>query len=52
MNLNNLRFSLLLLLDPLGEDPPGLEGSCSTFKSEFDKLISIDTSLFGSVNDL
>lgn len=40
----------MLLLDPLGEDPPGLGGSCSTFKSEFDKLISIVTSLFGSVD--
>lgn len=42
----------MLLLDPLGEDPPGLEGNCSTFKSEFNKFISIVTSLFGSVNDL
>lgn len=43
---------MLLLLDPLSEDPPGLWGNCSTFKSELDKLISIATSLFGSVSDL
>lgn len=48
----NLRFSLLLLLDPLGEDPPGLVGNCSTFKSELDKVMSIVTSLLGSVSDL
>lgn len=48
--LNNLRFSLLLLFDPFGEDPPGLEGNCSTFKSEPGKFISIDTSWFESVD--
>lgn len=44
-----LRFSTLLLLEPLGDVPPGLWVSFSWFSSKLDKFIFIETSLLESI---